>query len=98
MCEQRKFIDRRRSRIGHERCCISLARLGDLGNVLHKISSEAVLHVADSRSAQGMTPAHVPGNFSIHFRSIHQCIDHIVIVLYVNVTGLECRSSGSKVY
>src|SRR5258708_7348134 len=44
-----------------------------------------------------MAPTNVPGDFRIYFRAIQKRVDHVVIVLYVNIACLERCSPGSKV-
>jgi len=44
-----------------------------------------------------MAPANVPRDFGIHFRAIQQSVDHVVIVLDINIARLERSGSGGKV-
>jgi hypothetical protein len=44
-----------------------------------------------------MAPTNVPGNFRINFRAIHQRVDHVMIVFYVHIAGLERGGSGRKI-
>jgi hypothetical protein len=96
--EQRKLVYRSGCRIRNKRSRVSLARPSYLRNVLHEIPGEPVLHVADFRAAHRVVPANVPRNFSVHFRPIQQRIDHVVIVLDINVTCLERRLSRREVH
>jgi hypothetical protein len=39
----------------------------------------------------------IPGDFRIHFRAIQQRVDHVVIVLHVNIASLGGCGSSSKI-
>lgn len=42
-----------------------------------------------------MIPANVPGDFPVHFRTIQQRVDYVVVVVHVNVACLKgCRPGG----
>ena len=96
--QQRKLIHGCRGRVRNKRCSIGLAGPADLRDVLHKIPDEPILYITNFRAAHRMAPTDVPGDLRVNFRSIHQRVDHVVIVLYVNVACLERCVSGRKVH
>jgi len=69
----------------------------NLRDILHELSDEAVLDIANLGATHGMAPTDVPRNLGIDFRTIHERVDHVVIVLNVNVAGLECCGAGGEV-
>src|ERR1700758_5829233 len=60
MREQREFVHRSFSGIGHKRRGVGLTSPRNLRHILHKISSEAIFQVAELCPPHWMAPANVP--------------------------------------